>query len=102
MTASNVKENCERHSLINTCVGASSCQFSGPQCTVTALTGCDHPMRDLSKSICSGRTPPNCPGLRDVYAYMHNWDNDACGTDGSDWCTAGKRYSNKWALCAQT
>ena len=101
MTSSNIKNTCEKNGFVNTCVGPSSCTHSGSGCTITSLTGCGNPMRDLSRSICNGNNPNNCPKLYGVFAYMYNYASDeSCYADNNVWSCSGKQWSDKFALCA--
>ena len=101
MTSGNVKKTCEAHGFITPCAGPEDCSFSGPQCTVTSFTKCGNSMSELSRSICDGQNPNNCPKLYDVFIYMNNYGrNGACG-GGPGWCKQGSNFSNKMALCAK-
>ena len=98
MTSANVKATCERHNLINTCVGSKTCQYSNSECTVTALTGCSKPMIMLSRKICQGNDPQSCKKLDGVFSYTYG---TSCGVIGSSYCASGTDYYDKWALCAE-
>ena len=98
MTSANIKATCERHNLVNTCVGFHSCQYTNSDCTVSALTGCENPMVALSQQICNGQNPNVCNKLNGVFAYTYG---TSCGTIKGAWCADGNKNFNQWALCAK-
>ena len=109
MTSAHIKSICEINGLTNTCVGPSSCSYATTnKCTVTALTGCETPMKHLSESLCGETVLSNyiehCKMLYDVYAYMANYNGYSQGYDS----TKGKMVASfniesdsTWALCAK-
>ena len=98
MTSANIKATCERHNLVNTCVGSHSCQYTNTDCTVSALTGCEKPMVALSKKICNEQEPNVCNKLNGVFAYTYG---TSCGAIKGAWCADGNVNFNQWALCAK-
>lgn len=101
MFSSAIKTACERAGLVNTCVGADSCPYSGSGCTITSLTGCGNPLFDFAKIFdCSSAS--GCSQLFGVFAYMDNYNDQSCGvTTTGDWNCNGKSYSDQSAICAK-
>ena len=52
---------------------------------VTMLsTNCNNPMYPLSKLLCSGSNPRNCPQFERVFSYMSNWYDREGSRGGCD------------------
>ena len=98
MTSSNIKNTCERHGLVNTCVGSKFCPYTNSECTVSSLTGCERPMVSLSHEICNGVNPNYCNKLNGVFASTYG---TSCGSIDGSWCADGNIHFNQWALCAK-
>lgn len=94
LTGGKVALTCDSVGMRAICSGPSSCKYSDTsKCIVTPLsTNCNNPMYPLSKVICSGSKPRNCPQFEGVFSYMKNWYGGECGRVGSDWCANGDDF----------
>jgi len=94
LTEGKVAETCDSVGMKAICSGPSSCKYSDTsKCIITPLsTNCNNPMYPLSKVICSGSKPRNCPQFEGVFSYMKNWYGGECGRVGSDWCANGDDF----------
>ncbi|XP_066278630.1 fibropellin-1-like isoform X1 [Branchiostoma lanceolatum] len=102
MTSANVKATCEGAGLATPCPGDGGCAYSSSDCVQTGLTGCLHPMEDISQALCNGMNPRYCPALEGVYTFMAGWtEGAACGAETGSWCAVGTGYSDRFALCAR-
>jgi hypothetical protein len=106
MLSSNVLAACNDVGLTPLCSGSSGCQYNDGNCKVTDLTdathSCSWPMHELAVVICGVDHPTDCANgeFEGIYNYMASWSSgSACGVEGSGWCSSGKDYSDKWALC---
>ena len=82
------------------------CKYSSNICKVTPLsTNCNNPLDPLSKLLCSGDRPLNCPQFEGVFSYMSNWVGGECGRVGSRWCARGDDFVSGvkvyYAYCAR-
>ena len=75
------------------CSGPPYCRHSSKRCLVTTLsTDCNNPMYPLSKILCGGSNPRNCPLFEGVFSYMANWYGGECGRVGYNWCAYGDEF----------
>ena len=58
----------------------------------TLSSNCNNPMYPLSKLLCSGTKPRNCPQFEGVFSYMSNWYGGEGGRVGYDWCANGDDF----------
>ena len=88
-----VADTCEEVGMKAVCSGPSGCKYSSNRCLVTPLsTNCNNPMYPLSKLLCSGSKPRNCPQFEGVFSYMCGWYGGECGRVGYDWCANGEDF----------
>ena len=88
-----VADTCEEVGMKAVCSGPSGCKYSSNRCLVTPLsTNCNNPMYPLSKLLCSGSKPRNCPQFEGVFSYMSGWYGGECGRVGYDWCANGEDF----------
>jgi len=94
LTEGQVALTCDSVGMKAICSGPSSCKYSDTsKCIITPLsTNCNNPMYPLSKVICSGSKPRNCPQFEGVFSYMKSWYGGECGRVGSDWCANGDDF----------
>jgi len=94
LTEGKVALTCDSVGMKAICSGPSSCKYSDTsKCIITPLsTNCNNPMYPLSKVICDGSKPRNCPQFEGVFSYMKNWYGGECGRVGSDWCANGDDF----------
>ena len=101
MTSNNVGLACKNANLSTPCPAPTGCLRSDENCIATGLDDCDNPMREVSKAICNGEDPTNCPDFDGVYAYDASLQSgSACGVEEGQWCVHGNNYTNKNAFCA--
>ena len=73
------------------CPGDETCKFSSQDCLVTPLsTQCMAPLYPLSKKVCNGRAPKDCPVLQGVFSHMEGLSGGECGVVEDKWCFRGK------------
>lgn len=106
MLSSNVLAACTDVGLTPLCSGSSGCQYNDDNCKVTDLTdstnSCSWPMHELAVEKCGTNYPRDCANgeFEGVYNYMAAWaSGSACGVEGSNWCSQGKDFSDRWAVC---
>ena len=86
-------DTCEEMAMKAVCSGPSDCKFSSSRCQVTPLsTNCLNPLYPLSKVLCSGSNPPNCPQTEGLFSFMSNWFGGECGRVGKSWCAKGDDF----------
>ena len=63
---------------------------------------------ELSKKLCSGKSPVNCPKLNGMFNYMKNWRRGGggeCGVVNGVSCAPGKNHvagnGDTFAYCAK-
>ena len=90
------------------CPGPAGCRWnSADRCKVASIeTGCGLPMWGLSKLICAGNYPRDCPIIDAMFNYMNGWIKGECGAVDGTWCAFGKSYVSTsgtplYAYCLQ-
>jgi len=91
LTSGTVAETCQEVGMEAVCPGDEGCKYSSENCTVTNLsTKCFAPLYPLSRKICNGRSPKDCPALQGVFSHMEGLSGGECGVVGDKWCFRGK------------
>eukprot|EP00092_Neocalanus_flemingeri_P028576 GFUD01031032.1.p1 GENE.GFUD01031032.1~~GFUD01031032.1.p1 ORF type:complete len:911 (-),score=155.86 GFUD01031032.1:100-2832(-) len=107
MSEGSVAQTCREVGMEAVCSGNQRCKYSSSDCVVTPLsTKCFAPMYSLSKRICSGRQPRECPALKGVFSHMTGLSGGECGVVGNTWCAKGNDFtaqnnSHYFAYCAE-
>ena len=103
-----VADTCEENGMKAVCNGESlaSCSYTSARCRVTPLSAvCGDQMYTLSKLICNGTQPDQCPQMEGMFADMRDWHGSECGAVGGQWCVQGKTFMSSagtpaYAYCA--
>ena len=103
-----VADTCEKNGMKAVCNGESlaSCSYTSARCRVTPLSAvCGDQMYTLSKLICNGTQPDQCPQMEGMFADMRDWHGSECGAVGGQWCVQGKTFMSSagtpaYAYCA--
>jgi len=102
-----VAETCKEVGMSAVCPGDEKCKYSSPDCLVTSLSKkCYAPMYPLSRKVCGGRSPKDCPALSGVFSTMAGLSGGECGVVGNTWCAKGKDITatsarQYYAYCAK-
>ena len=89
------------------CSGDEKCKYYSQDCMVTSLsTKCFAPLYSLSKKVCNGRSPKDCPALQGVFSHMKGLSGGECGVVENTWCAKGKAVTatsprQYFAYCAR-
>jgi len=76
------------------CNGDSSCQYSSARCQVVDFEdSCGNPMYGLSRKLCSGKRPNQCPQMDGLFTYR-KYRGGECGVVSEKWCVAGNGYTS--------
>jgi len=109
ITESAVATTCEGVNLKAVCSGPTDCQYTDTtKCMVTKLsTDCSNPLKPLSKAICSGSGPADCPEIDGVFSYLKGYFRGPCGVLDGEYCTWGPQQVSTeekplFAYCAGT
>ena len=89
-----VTDTCEAHDMKAVCLYDSGCNRNSAGCRVTPLSKhCGEPMYGLSKKICNGKTPRQCPSMDGMFSdHSSSYRSVACGTISGKWCAPGKDF----------
>ena len=102
-----VAETCREVGMEAVCSGNQHCKYSSSDCVVTPLsTKCYSPMHSLSRKICKGKHPRDCPALEGVFSHMKGFSGGECGVVNNTWCARGNAITAQntgqyFAYCAE-
>merc|ERR1711892_763091 len=94
-----VADTCDAAGMRAVCVGDSSCERSSARCQVVdfevAVHRCGNAMWGLSKKLCSGKYPRDCPQMDGLFNYMKGYsDYGDVGVVSGKWYALGKDYTS--------
>jgi len=107
LTNGKVAETCREVGMEAVCSGDEKCKYYSQDCMVTSLsTKCFAPLYSLSKKVCNGRSPKDCPALQGVFSHMKGLSGGECGVVENTWCAKGKAVTatsprQYFAYCAR-
>jgi len=103
-----VADTCDAAGMRAVCGGDSSCKYSSARCQVVDLEAaysCQI-MLGLSKKLCGGKRPKECPQMDGLFNYMNGYSRGECGVADGSWCANGEDYASGngktyYAYCVQ-
>ena len=95
MNDGEVSRACTYYDMEPVCVGPSGCSYNTGNCKVTPLsTICGSAMSPLSKLLCDGQNPNQCPIMDQMFSvYTEDGKGDRGAVDGK-WYVEGINHTS--------
>merc|ERR1711892_691723 len=93
-----VADTCDAAGMRAVCIGDSSCSYSSARCQVVdfevAVNRCGNAMYGLSKKLCSGKYPRDCPQMDGLFNYMKGYPYGDVGVVSGTWYAIGNDHTS--------